>query len=135
MAIAAIDLQQPKGHLDPKLFPGLDQTAFDAMLTEYIAQATSRASALNVDSADVDAYVEATAYCRGYTRVAQRLLATPTSAGIEGEAQRQYDVRQAEGFQRIADGWCAKADALIPPDETPNAPERSSGTLRNRPVW
>jgi len=135
MAVLASDLLQPAGHLDAKLFPGLDSSAVTAALDAYIAEAVTRISDLGIDDDDADTYTKAWAYCRAYTRISERLLAVPSSASIEGEAARQYDIKQSEGFARIASQWCARADALVPPDESPTAPERSSGTLRNRPVW
>jgi len=134
MAVTINDIVQPGGHVDPKMFPGLDASDFDETIEAYISEGDTRAGTLNVDAADVDPYTRAWAHYRSFMRIAERLYATPASAEIDGEAQRQYNIKQAEAFERKAREWLAKAEELLPPEEsTPQ--ERGSGSIMNRPVW
>jgi hypothetical protein len=134
MAVIDTDLLQPNGFLDEKYFPGMTSSAVLAMLDGYITQAEARVTTYNVPSASADRYVTAWSYYRAYTRVAERLLATPRDAKIEDEGSRSYEQKQADGFFRIAANWLAEAEQLVPAEETAIV-GRTSVAVRNRYEW
>lgn len=112
----ADDLLQPLGMLTPGLFPNFDDDDDLATFLEtLLGKGYEAATAKGVDDvATRDLIAEAWAYHRAYLAVWQRMTTSPSTARIDGEAERQYLVTQFNGVAKLADSWLATYNALLP---------------------
>lgn len=138
MAVVAADIRQPKGHIEPELFPALyvtpnDFTALDARLTQYITEGAAKAAAV-VDAAAKDEATKHWAYYRAYYAIYLRYLGMANSSDIPNKSAVTHDPSQADAWLALAMGELDKFTAIIPPVETPPA-NPPTASLANQFSW
>lgn len=130
------DMMQPAGMLTVGLFPQFaDQAALDVFLAGLLAAGYEKAVDI-AEQVDKDGAALAWAYHVAYLAIYQRLLSTPASAAIEGEASRQFLWSQIEAFKKMSDDYLAQYATFLEDvaDESVSSNEVSA-SVPNKFVW
>lgn len=134
MAVTYVDILQPKGEIEPQLFPHLTLADLQTRITQYLAEGATRAADLAIPAVSVDTATLHWGYYRTYFAVYQRLSATPSEARNDGQGSRKYEGRQAEAFLELANQHKDAFDGLIPPASSV-VPGRETSSFRHRLAW
>lgn len=95
------DLKQPTGELDDAMFPSGD---IDNLLSGWLLQAETKVADFSTDTQDEAA--AAWVYYRGFTAIAQRLAATPSSRSVDsGAVTVSTSADQRKYFDGLAKYW------------------------------
>lgn len=111
MPVVAADLLDPKGPLQPALFPSDDSTALTTRLTGYISQNTTATG--NLTGTTLDQTVTEYALYKAYSAVRTRIMSNPADVSFEGEGAQKYSDFQLEEISRWADQHLANFQAIV----------------------
>jgi hypothetical protein len=131
------DMMQPAGMLTLGLFPNYaDQAALDVFLGGLLDAGYAKADDAEITEQDEkDGAAIAWAYHMAYMAVYQRLLSTPSSASIDGEASRQYLWSQIDAFKKLADDYLAQYSSFILDSDTSVSSHEVATSVPNKYVW
>lgn len=129
------DMMQPAGMLTLSLFPNYsDQTALNEFLEGLLAAGYENASDLD-EQDEKDGAALAFAYYRAYDAIYQRLLNSPSTASIDGEASRQFLWSQIEAFQKLSDRYKGEYDAFFDASGEGISAHESAPAVKNKFVF
>lgn len=131
------DMMQPAGMLTLGLFPTYpDQAALDVFLDGLLTAGYEKATAADIVEVDEkDGAAIAWAYHMAYLAVYQRLISTPASASIDGEASRQFLWSQIEAFKKLADDYLAQFSSFITDTDSTVSGHEIVTSVPNKYVW
>lgn len=113
MPITYVDLLEPKGPVDPAMFPKDDATALHARLTAYVNDGYARAADV-LDPTLQDEAAARWARFRAYTAVANRKNLEATSMNLADQGGKAFAAGQAKYYADLAAGELADFRELVP---------------------
>lgn len=108
VTLTITDLQQPTGELDSDMFP---LGNIDILLSGWLAQAETKVTDFSIATQNDAA--AAWVYYRGFSAIAQRLAATPSSKSVDsGAVTVSTSADQRKYFDTLAKYWFDIFNAL-----------------------
>lgn len=137
MSIAASDLVEPVGRLEPAWFVGEgDDHAFMQRLDGYVTDAETRAAALShLGGPEQDEAAKAWAYYRAFSYLHLSLQRVPASMGVTAEGNRQYLKSQLQAWQQEADNALAEWNQWATTQQVAPGATVASSTSPNSFLW
>src|SRR4051812_21423845 len=108
----ASDLLEPKGELDPGLWPGIDLSVVSANIEEYLTEGYGRAAPI-ADAGDKDEAAKQWSYYRAFGQAYRRLVRNPSTVSLNDEGSASTLLTQIEHVGELSDKALAAFNDLL----------------------
>lgn len=113
MPVVAADLLTPSGPLDPKMFPGEDETVLGERLDAYIGNGYNDTRVTAQPAEAQDALVRDFALYQAFRDVHIRMLVQPLQITVTEKGGHVYAMEQVTAMERLRDKYLADFEAEL----------------------